>query len=275
MRGRALLLLSLLLLTACAPPTLIPTPTAPTASATPQTLRLLYAESLAPLARDLSARYRQSHPDVRIILIERADALAWPTLESGAADAALVTWLDPDLPAVAWSRPFARDGLAVVVHPQNGLPGLTLEQTRLLFQGRVEDWAPWGGLPGLPELVSREEASGDARLFRERVMGDFPVALTAYLAPDSETVLDLVAQRPLAVGYLSSARVDGRVRALALESVPPVPETIASGLYPLTRDLFFLSEGEPSGAVRPFAEWLLGAEGQTQVEASGWIPNAP
>ncbi len=275
MKFRLLLVLLLLVASGCAPPTLIPTPTAPPSSATPQTIRLLYAESLDPLVHDLTARYGQSHPEVSFVLIERADALAWPTLEGGAADAALVTWLDPHLPAVSWSRPFARDGLAIVVHPQNGLPGLTLEQTRLLFQGRVEDWAPWGGLPGLPEPISREEASGDARLFHDKVMGDFPVALTAYLAPDSEAVLDLVAQRPLAVGYLSNARVDGRVRALALESVPPVPETIASGLYPLTRNLYFLTKGEPNGAVRPFAEWLLGPEGQAQVEASGWVPYAP
>ncbi len=268
---RSLALVLLLLLTACAPPSLVPTPTSAPPSATPQTIRLLYAESMAPLVRALTAAYQTEHAQVRFVLIERSDTLAWSALESGAADAALVTWLDPRLPAVAWSRPFARDGLAIVVHPQNGLPGLTREQAQRLFQGRVEDWSPWGGLPGLPQIVSRDEASGDYRLFQARVMGDFPVALTAYLAPDSETVLDLVARRPLAVGYLSSARLDGRVRAVALDSVPPVRETIASSLYPLTRDLYLLCDGEPQGALRPFAEWLLGPQGAAQVEAAGWV----
>ncbi len=269
------LLVLLLFFTACTAPTLIPTPTPPTTATSQQVIRLLYAESLAPLVQGLTEAYQTDHPEVHFLLIERSDALIWPAMESGSADAALTTWLDPHLPAIAWHRSFARDGLAIVVHSQNGLPGLTREQARLLFQGRVEDWAPWGGLPGLPQLVSREEASGDYRFFQREVMGDFPVALTAYLAPDSDTVLDLVGHRPLAVGYVSSARLDGRVRAVALESVPPLPETIASGLYPLTREIFFLSRGEPNGALRPFAEWLFGPVGQAQVEAAGWVAMTP
>ncbi|RLC85288.1 MAG: hypothetical protein DRI37_08100 [Chloroflexi bacterium] len=269
---RGLLLLWLLLCASCAAPAIVPTPTGAPLTATPEPLQVVCAESLEPLCRTLASAYQRENPLVQVVLVERADTLAWQALEQGDAAVAALTWLPPEQPAGWWQAIFARDGLAIVVNRQNGLPGLTVGQLRELFQGRVEDWGPWGGLPGIPQVISREEASGDYALFQEQVMGDFPVALTAFLAPGSEAVLEMVAEDQLAVGYLSTARLDEeRVRPLAIEEVPPVPEALASDLYPLTRDLYLVTPEEPQGVTRDFVQWILGPEGQAIVRRQGWL----
>ena len=174
-------------------------------------------------------------------------------------------------PESIWLVPFARDGLAIVVHPRNGLPGVTMEQLRQLFRGQVEDWQLWGGLPGPPQIISREEASGEYGYFQRKVMVDARVALTGLLAPTSDAVLQSVGNDPLAVGYLSTAWLDGRVRAVTIEGIPPAQETIAAGLYPLYRDLTFATMGDPQGPARDFVQWVLGPEGQSVVVAQRFV----
>jgi len=262
----------LLLLTACrsaAQPLATPTP-APVL--TPQVLEIACSETLEPPLMALAAAYQRENPAVQLVVIARADTLALDALEQGDADLIALTWTPTPWPETLWRTPFARDGLAIVVHPQNGLPGLTLEQLRQLFQGQVENWESWGGLPGVPQLGSREEAAGEFQFFQRNVMRESRVALTALLAPTSDAVLELVGGDPLAVGYMSAARLDRQVRALAIEGVPPAKETIMAEVYPLTYTLYLVTHGEPEGAARDFIQWVLSATGQDIVTAQGLRP---
>ena len=260
-----------LLLVGCTAPVLVPTPTTETPSGPVQPLRLAGPENLEPLLRALAAAYQREVPSVEVSVLKRADPLAWEALQNAEVDLIGLAWVPEQLPPETWVQPLARDGLAVVVNAQNGIPGLTLEQARLLFQGRVEDWSPWGGLPGTPQLVTREDASGDTLFFQRRVMGDFPMALTALLAPTSEALLGVVEEDPLAVGYVSTARMNGRGRALALDGVPPVPEMLASGLYPLTRDNVLVAPAAPEGALGDFVQWLAGEHAQNIIRQQGFL----
>ena len=261
-------LLLAILLPACAPAvTLIPTPTPPAPDLTPQVLRVVCPPSLAPTMMALGSAYRQVEPTTQVIVVKRADPLAARALAEGDADLAALTWMPPEYIGETWTTPFARDGLAIVVHPQNGLPGLTMIQLQRLFQGQVEDWAMWGGLPGTPEIISREEGAGAYAFFQSHAMRETRVTLTALLAPSTEAVLQAVGEEPLAVGYLSTAGVDGRVRSLAIEGVPPTSETINNGLYPLTRDLHIMTMEEPQSAARDFIQWLLSPAGEEIITA--------
>jgi ABC-type phosphate transport system substrate-binding protein len=264
-------LIVILALTACSSPSVIPTPTTVPVSVTPESVRFAYPDALAPLARAWVSSYQRISPAVEVVSLERADPLAWQALTRDEVDVAAVTWFPTEPSTRTWRISVARGGLAVVVHPQNGVPGVTLDQLRDLFQGRTGGWESLGGLPGSPALISREDASGDARFFQNRVMGDLPVALTAILAPNTEAMLQFVGERPLAVGYVPVARLDGRVRSLALEGVPPSPETLQTRAYPLVRDVELVVMGEPQGAVRDFVQWALSPEGQTVTAAQGWV----
>ncbi len=270
--GWILLLLGLVACQGSLTPAPLPTTTPLPAESEPQTLRIICPETIHTLMLTLATAYRQQDPTTDIIVIERDDQLIPAALDQKAAEIGATLWIPTSVPTNTWTQPFANEALAVVVNPQNGLPGITLDQLRQLYQGRVEDWAPWGGLPGNPQLISREEEAGEYGWFQEQVMGDGRVALIALLAPTSESVLSLVAEEPLAVGYVTTGRLDGRVRVLAIESVPPTAQTLAAGLYPLTHPVSFISIGEPHGAARPFIQWVLSPAGQTVIEQQGLYP---
>ena len=53
--------------------------------------------------------------------------------------------------------------------------------------------------------------------------------------------------------------------------IQPTRENIENGTFPITRGLFVITRGEPVGVTKLFVDYLLGAEGQTIVEASGYV----
>lgn len=274
MNWRVLLVGALITLASgCAPPTtLLPTPTPPETGAPSPVLHIACPENLAPTLMTLASAYQQEQNAAQVYVIQRADSLALQAVRNGDADIAAVTWLPPAQAGDFWATPFARDGLAIVVHTQNGLPGLTLEQLQQLYLGRVTNWDLWGGLPGTPQLISREEASGDFSFFQAQVMRDQRVSLTAMLAPTSAAVLQFVSADTLAVGYISTAQLQEPARALAIAGAPPSQEALAAGLYPLTRELYLVTRAEPQGALREFAQWVLGPTGQNILLTQRYVP---
>ncbi len=270
--GFVLLGLMSVLSAACTPQVArIPTPTPAPMAVEVVPLSVTCPESLTPAIRAAASAFQRERPEFEVTVLTRADSLAMQALRQSDAGVAVLSWLPEALPEGAWAKTVARDGIAVVVNPQNGVPGMTMTQLQDLYRGRLEDWETWGGLPGPPQLVSRETASGDASFFQAWVMRDARVSLNALLAPSSGAVLQFVADDTLAVGYVSTTQVDGRVRALVVNGVPPTMETIAAGLYPLTRTLFVVTMTEPEGAAREFVQWLLAAPGQDILKTYGFV----
>lgn len=257
---RSLLLAScfLLLLAACAPQPL-------TVTREPVTLRLVAADSCAPLAEALVAAYEEAHPWVAIELEVLNSSVAEQALRAGEADLGLLSWL----PEAAderpvWTQPFARDGVAIVVHPTTPFAETGLAHLQALFRGQVQEW---GGM--VLTIVSREEGSGTRAAFESLVLGDYDVTLIAVVMPSSEAVLDYVARTPGAIGYVSTLwlgqlAADG-VRVSPLEGKLPTADAIADQSYPLVRPLYLAAATEPAGEVRAFAQWTLGSEGQAVV----------
>ena len=262
--SRLLLLVScpFLLIAACAPQPL-------TITREPATLRLVAADSCGPLAEELAATYEESHPWVEVQLEVFNDSVAEEILQAGDADLALLSWMQEATDGqTLWSHSFARDGVAVVVHPATPFTETGLAHLQEMFRGRVQQW---GGM--VLTVVSREEGSGTRVAFENVVLGDHDVTFTAVVMPSSEAVLEYVAGTPGAIGYVStlwlSESIADSVRVPPVEGVRPDQDSVASGRYPLTRPLYLVAAAEPAGEAREFAQWVLGPEGQAVTASAG------
>lgn len=247
-----LLLASCFLLSACAPQ-----PIAVTRE--PTHLRLVAADTCGPLVEELAVAYEKSHAwaTVEVVGVFNA-ALAERALRDGEADLALLSWIES--PETLWSQPFARDGIAIIVHPDMPLDEVGLALLREMYRGRVQEWE------GVPlTLVSREEGSGTRAAFESLVLGDLATTPTAVVEPSSDAVIEYVARTPASLGYVSTLWLTDSVRVLPVEGILPTREAIADGSYPLWRPLVMATVGEPTGEAREFAQWVLGPEGQAIV----------
>lgn len=231
---------------------------------TPVTLRLAGSTSMQPLLADLFAAYQKRAPHVTIIVEGGGSRLGREQAQEGKVDLGMTSWLQAE-DDVGWSVPIALDGIAVIVHPDNPLDGLTLLQLRHVFSGRFWHWEEVGGSYGEITVVSREDGSGTRAVFEDVVMEGQAVTSTAVVMPSSQAVVEYVAGHPRAIGYVSMGHLSPQVKALAVEGVMPTTARVADGSYHLTRPLYLVAVREPQGEAQAFVEFCLSPAGQSVV----------
>lgn len=178
------------------------------------------------------------------------------------------------------------DALAVVVHPDNPVRELTIDQLSGIFTRKFRNWKELGGNDESILVLSRERNSGTHVFFLEEVVRKGDKSSTEEFAPDvlmmpsSQAIEQEVAVNKSAIGYFGLGYMSERVRALSVKSekaeafMPPTLETALNGSYPLARPLYFYLPGEPKGVVAEFVDFVLSEKGQSVVLDMHFIPLA-
>lgn len=244
------------------------TPIVPAATPTTNTalLRLYATTGTLPLANELTTTYSQRHPGVAFdVMAGHYDSL----VAQLALDDSLY-FLTSHLPAESpfLGYPVGQDGIAVIVHPDIAIPGLSAAQLRDILQGRVLEWGAVGGPSREIVVFSREDGSGTRAELERLIMGDRQTTRAARLAPSSAAMVGSVARTPGAIGYVSMSYLDDSVRAIPINGVLPALETVYDNSYPLRSTIFVAGAREPEGAFRAFIGWAQSPEGQAVVARS-------
>lgn len=173
--------------------------------------------------------------------------------------------------------PVALDGIAIYVHQSNEIPYLTQAQVKAIYTGRLANWSEVGGKGGKIVAYSRENNSGTYVFFKEHVLTNEDYAKEIQTLPGTAAVVNAVSKDPASIGYGGIAYASG-IRAVpikkddASQAIPPSLQTVQTNEYPLSRNLFFYTAGEPAGETKTFIEWVLSPEGQKICEAVGYYP---
>ena len=176
----------------------------------------------------------------------------------------------------------ARDGIAVVVNPANPVSVLSVEQLGKIYTGAYSSWKEVGGPDEKIVVLSRESSSGTYVFFQERVMNKADYSKNALLMPATSSIIQSVSQDKWAIGYVGlgyALEAGVRVKMLAVkdnedsQEVMPSVDVVKSGEYPISRPLYFYTNGEPKGIVKTFIDFCLSAPGQKIVLETGYVPN--
>ena len=178
----------------------------------------------------------------------------------------------------------ALDGLAVVVHPDNPVSKLTIDELADIFTGRITNWKQLGGKDLPIVILSREVNSGTHVYFKEHVLrkgnekGTEEFSPMALLMSSSQAIADEVAQNPNAIGYYGMGYISPAQKVIAVAKdknssyVEPMMENVKNGKYPISRPLLMYTQGEPQGIVREFIDFALSPEGQEIVKKIDFVP---
>ena len=178
----------------------------------------------------------------------------------------------------------ARDAIAVIVHPSNPVKQLTLQQISDIYTGKLTRWNQVGGENRPIVLLSRESNSGTHVFFLEQVirLGDSRSKVLfspeTLLLPSSEGIMMEVQQNPNSIGYDGLGYVTPEVKMLAVARdaakpfVLPSVESVNQGTYPIARDLYMYTPGQPTGQIARYLEWIVSPAGQTVVFKLGFVP---
>ncbi|MGI2258859.1 phosphate ABC transporter substrate-binding protein [Shewanella sp. GXUN23E] len=170
------------------------------------------------------------------------------------------------------SFPFAIDGVAVIINPQNPVQQLSSQQVRDIYAGNITNWKALGGEDRSINLFTRDEASGTRSVFVKKLLNNSPVATSANVVPSNGAMKTAVARDPGAIGYSSVGYIDQMVKAPALDNVQPSNEACASGQYPVVRQLYMNTKGQPQGLTKAFIDYIYSPSGAEFIRAAGYIP---
>ncbi len=175
---------------------------------------------------------------------------------------------------------YAIDGIAVVLHPGNGVESLTKEQIKDIYAGKITNWSEVGGADGLITVVVREASSGTRSAFAEIIGVETDDASTALVenattCDSTGAVQTTVSQNQNAIGYMSFSDVDpAKVKTAEYDGVAISTETLKDGTYQLKREFWVLTkEGAAlSPAAQGFIDFIMGEQGQQIVEDNSLLP---
>lgn len=171
----------------------------------------------------------------------------------------------------------AKDGLSVYVHKKNPVAKLTVQQVSDIYTGKIKNWKDVGGPNMKIVLYSRENNSGTYEFFKEHVLNKQDFDASAQHLPGTAAVVNAVAKDKAGVGFGGAAYAKD-IKDVAIASaagqpfVLPTEENILNRTYPVSRFLYFYVRERPSGDVKKFIDWVIGAEGQRVVKDVGYFP---
>ncbi|GAA0582290.1 substrate-binding domain-containing protein [Craurococcus roseus] len=218
--------------------------------------------------------------DAFVALGERRADIAMSTRAPNEQEASGVQRaLGVDLVTAQHENVLAVDGLAVIVHPDNPVQRLKMEQIRDIFAGAITNWNAVGG-PNRPiRVVAAEPGAGATEQFVGEVMSEKPMAGNVERMPSNSQIANTVAAEPGAIGYVGMAFV-GRARALNLVAscgieFPAGSFEVKTQDYPLERRLFLYSGAKGNPMVEDFVRYIASPAGAEVISDAGFIALQP
>ncbi len=172
----------------------------------------------------------------------------------------------------------AVDAIAIVVHPSNPIAKITYDQLSRIYVGQITNWQELGGSDLRIVVVSRDTSSGTYGTFNELVLGKEGVMAGALYQSSNASVATTVAQTPGGIGYISLGYLQPALKVLDVartDAGPFVTPSVATSIsfeYPLSRPLFYITNGFPTGAAAQVITYILSDEGQRLVLEAGYAP---
>ena len=168
----------------------------------------------------------------------------------------------------------AYDAIAIIVHPNNPVSNLTVEQARSIFTGEISNWNEVGG-NNAPILVqTRETGSGTLSVLQDLLLGSGNSVVNRATAHASAALIkNAVARDANAIGFDSIGFVDSTVKALRLNNIAASAQTVNNDTYPLSRSLWVCTRGRVQpGESAMFIDYLRSLEVQRDiVQREGYI----
>jgi len=237
-----------------------------------QEVSVIGSTSIQPFAELLGEEFHKKHPGTNIVVQGGGSTAGLQALASGIADIGMCSRpLSSEEANVFVPIVIARDGLAIVVHPNNPIKALTLQQVHKIFSGQITNWKELGGNDQGVRLIMREEGSGTREAFVKLVMGKMRVSPKALVQESNGAVKELVKSDPAGIGYMSLGLVGGEVKALIIDGVTPVCSEVAAARYPLSRPFLLVVKTQPQPSVQEFIDFVLSPEGQRTLEMEGLV----
>ena len=258
------------------------------------------SDTMVNLAQKWAEVYMQKNPNVSIQVTGGGSGTGVAALLNGTTDLAnasrelkdseLETAKQKGITPVVYD--VALDGIAVIVHPDNKIDNLTIKQISDIFSGKITNWKQLGGNDMIITLYGRENSSGTYEFFKEHVLGKNESGKQVDYSPSTQVLQgtaalgEAIARDIKGIGYggvgYFAERKDVKILHIKKDADSPAIspsengkvnyEAIWNGSYSISRYLYCFTNGQASGELKNYIDFILSPEGQKLVESMEYIP---
>ena len=222
----------------------------------------------------LSESYMAANKDVTVNYNPTGSGAGITAVQEGTCDIGLSSRAlkDEEKAAGLKETVLAYDGIAIIVHPDNPVSDLSIEQIAKLYTGEITNWKDVGGSDAEVVLIGREAASGTRDGF-ESITGTKDKCQYRQELTSTGDVITAVSQNPDAIGYASLASVKDSVKALNVDGVTPSEATVKDGSYKVQRPFVLVTmEGkELSPAAQAFFDYAVSSDAASIIAKAGAV----
>jgi phosphate transport system substrate-binding protein len=236
--------------------------------------------TVLPIGQAAAEKFMEAHPDTKISVSGGGSGNGIKAIIDQTTDIAMASRFIKDsevkaaVEAGAYPVPFAVaiDAILPVVHPDNPVKDLTIQQLHDIFAGKITNWKEVGGPDRKILAVTRDTSSGTFEVWEEKIMGGDRIMPSAQVVASNGAMVQSVSGNPAAVGYIGIGYLDSSVKAVTVGGIEGTPETAISGEFPISRYLFMFTAGWPTGETMQFINFVLSDAGQEIVASTGYVP---
>lgn len=261
------------------------------------------SDTLANLMTLWAEEFKKLYPNVNVQIQAAGSSTAPPALTEGTSNFGPMSRTMKNGEVASFESKYgykptpiavAIDALAVYVHKDNPVKGLTIPQVDAIFSatrkcGYDRDITSWGQIglggewSGRPvQLYGRNSVSGTYGYFKEEALCKGDYKDTVNEQPGSASVVQGVTKSINGIGYSGIGYKTSGVRSVPLSKddggsfIEASPVTASNGSYPLGRFLYVYVNKEPNKDLGPlekeFIKMVLSKTGQLVVVKDGYIP---
>ena len=249
-----------------------------------ETIKISGSTTVLPIVQKAADQYMTGHPEADIQISGGGSGVGIQAIGAGTVDIGMssreVTTTELAKYPTFVVTSIAQDGIAAIVNPANEIQYITLDQIRDIYLGRIVNWTEINGanVPTNNQIViiGRDGASGTRTYFDETVLLKATPTNKMLEKNSNGAVLQTISQTPGAIGYVSIGFVSQDVKALPIRYdsqtiVAPTIDNVKSKSYPVSRDLYVITNGQPAGLAGDFIEYIISPDGQKIVADEGYV----
>ncbi len=261
------------------------------------------SDTLANLMTLWAEEFKRQYPNVNIQIQAAGSSTAPPALTEGTSTIGPMSRKMKSKEIQAFENrygykptaiPVAIDALAVYVHKDNPIKGMTIAEVDAIFSstrkcGGKKNITRWGdlGLEGswknrTIQIYGRNSVSGTYGYFKKKALckGDFKNTVNEQ--PGSASVVQSVSSSLNGIGYSGIGYKTSGVKAVPLAKKPgqpyieATPENATNKTFPLSRFLYVYVNKHPNKPLPPlereFLKMVMSKSGQEVVIKDGYVP---
>jgi len=240
-----------------------------------QRINLLIAGAapMVPYVRMLAQAFNREHSHVDIVIEKGHSRAGLIALEHAGIDIAMMSQdLAPNENYLnIHNALIGIDGIAIVVHPDSPITGLSTIQAREVFEGIITNWKELGGSDARIHLYGRNESSTTRASIENILMDGGLISRQMKELGSARDVAREVSNDVHGIGFLSVRNLTDALKALEIDGALVEEKDLYLKKYPLTRDMFLAYGTDISPIASKFIEFTLSEHGQKILADAGLL----